>query len=120
MKYGKIFGKRVETIPQQTMATLQTYPWPGNVRELEHVIERAVIVSRGSRLELGDWLRQPAAMPCDSRQSTLAELERDYIIQVLELTGWRVSGEQGAAKVLGLKPTTLEARMKKLGIQRPK
>jgi formate hydrogenlyase transcriptional activator len=120
IKYGKSFGKRIETIPQQTMANLQAYLWPGNVRELEHVIERAVIISQGSRLELGDWLPQPVATPRDLRLSTLAELERDHIIQVLELTGWRVSGEHGAAKVLGLKPTTLEARMKKSGIQRPK
>ena len=120
MKYGKTLGKRIETIPQKTMDALQAYPWPGNVRELEHAIERAVILSQGPRLELGDWLSQPGVTTRDSRVLTLTEVDRDHIIAVLELTGWHVSGERGAAKLLGMRPTTLEARMKKLGIQRPR
>lgn len=118
LKYGTKLGKRVETISQKTMDALQAYPWPGNVRELENVIERAVIISRGSELELGEWLPKPGVSPRSMRVATLQELEREHIIQALELTGWKVSGEKGAAKLLGLKPTTLEARMKKLGIRR--
>jgi formate hydrogenlyase transcriptional activator len=118
MKYGAKLGKRVETIPQKTMGALQAYPWPGNVRELENVIERAVILSPGSELQLGEWLPKPGISPRSARVPTLQELEREHVMQVLELTGWRVSGDKGAARLLGLKPTTLEARMKKLGIKR--
>ncbi len=118
MKYGGKLGKRIETVPQRVMDALQAYPWPGNVRELENVIERAVIIGQGSELELGEWLPKPGVSPRSARLPTLQELEREHIIQVLELAGWRVSGEKGAAKLLGLKPTTLEARMKKLGIKR--
>ncbi len=117
-KYGTKLGKRIETIPQPTMEALKAYPWPGNIRELENVIERAVILSRGSQLELGEWLPKPGVSPQGTWIPTLEELEREHILHVLELTGWRVSGEKGAAKLLGLKPTTLEARMKKLGITR--
>lgn len=119
MKYSTKLGKRIETIPQKSMDALLAYPWPGNVRELENIIERAVITSSGSQLELGDWLPKPGSAP-GGRILALQELERQHILEVLELTGWRVSGEKGAAKLLGLRPTTLEARMKKLGIQRKK
>ena len=93
------------------------------MRELANVIERAVIISSGCLLELGDWLGsvaspQAGVMTSGSGVSTLEEIEREHICQVLELSGWQVSGEKGAAKLLGLKPTTLEARMKKLGIKR--
>ena len=116
-KYGTRLGKRIETIPKTTMDALRAYPWPGNVRELENVIERAVILSPGSQLDLGEWLLRPVVAR-GTRIPTLEELERDHIAAVLELTGWRVSGEKGAARLLGLKPTTLEARMKKLGMTR--
>ncbi len=118
MKYGKKLGKEINTIPQKTMEALKAYPWPGNVRELENIIERAIILSRESQLELGDWLPKPGVTPRGSRIQTLEELDRKHIMEILELAGWRVSGERGAAKILGLKTTTLEARMKKLGIQR--
>jgi formate hydrogenlyase transcriptional activator len=118
MRHGAKLGKRVETIPEKTMNALLDYSWPGNVRELENVIERAVIVSMGSQLELGEWLPKPGITEMGSRIIMLEELERAHIIKTLELTGWRVSGERGAAKLLGLKPTTLDARMKKLGITR--
>ncbi len=118
MKYGTKLGKRIETIPQKAMHVLLAYPWPGNVRELENVIERAVILSQGSQLELGEWLAKPAGSGRSEGLATLEELEREHIVRTLELTGWRVSGERGAANLLGLKPTTLESRMKKLGIQR--
>lgn len=118
MKYGTKLGKRIETIAEKTMAALQVYPWPGNLRELENIIERAVIISQGPELEFGEWLPKPGRSPCAAPIPTLEELEREHILKTLELTGWRVSGDRGAAKLLGLKPTTLEARMKKLGIQK--
>ncbi len=118
LKYNTSFGKKIEVIPPKIMEALQAYSWPGNVRELENIIERAVIISQGSRLELGEWLPKPSIAPRASRIPTLEELEREHIISVLETAGWRVSGERGAAKLLGMKPTTLEARMKKLGIER--
>ncbi len=119
-KYAANLGKSIETMPLATLARLQAYSWPGNVRELQHVIERTVIVSRGATLEFGDWLREPAAEtgPGKASVTTLEEMEREHILKTLEITGWRVSGENGAARLLGLKPTTLEARMKKLGIER--
>ncbi len=118
VKYGTKLGKKIKTISHKTMDALQAYPWPGNVRELENVIERAVIISQGFELQLGEWLPKPGERPRGARIPTLEELEREHIIKALDLSGWRVSGEKGAAKILGLKPTTLEARMKKLGIKR--
>ncbi len=119
MAYSTKMGKTVETIPKATMDALVAYPWPGNVRELRNVIERAVILSQGSRLELGDWLPKPSITSSGSKVLSLDEHERQHIVDVLEMTAWRVSGDNGAAELLGLKPTTLEARMQKLGITRP-
>lgn len=98
---------------------LQRYQWPGNIRELEHVIERAVILSEGPELEPIDWLPPSDSKSGVAKTMTLEEMERQHILDVLEQTSWRVSGDKGAAAILGLKPTTLEARMKKLGISRP-
>ena len=117
-KYGARTGKKIETIPQKVMEALQAYPWPGNVRELENIVERAVIISPGNRLQLGDWLQATGKPPGAAGKLTMEEVEKNHIIEVLELTDWRVSGQKGAAGILGLKPTTLEARMKKLGIER--
>ncbi len=117
-KYGAKTGKKIETIPQKVMDTLQAYHWPGNVRELENIIERAVIISGANQLELGDCFPKSGASSGALHIPTLEELEREHIIEVLELTGWRVSGKKGVAKILGIKPTTLEAKMKKLGIKR--
>lgn len=118
MKYASKVGKNIEVIPQKIIDTLLEYHWPGNVRELENVIERAVIISRGNQLSMGDWLPRTADVSGNKHLSTLAEVQKAHIIEVLKSTGWRVSGERGAAKILGMKATTLEARMKKLGIQR--
>lgn len=113
-------GKKIDRIPERMMTALQQYSWPGNIRELEHVIERAVILSEGPELEPIDWL-SPASSKVSGNEKTptLEEMERQHIRDVLEQTNWRVSGPTGAASVLGLKPTTLEARMKRLGIARP-
>lgn len=118
-KYAANMGKKIEKIPSGLMTTLQRYHWPGNIRELEHVIERAVILSEDTELAMVDWLSTPSQMGEKGTLPTLEELERDHIVRVLEHTSWRVSGEKGAAKILSLNPTTLEARMKKLGIVRP-
>jgi formate hydrogenlyase transcriptional activator len=99
------------------MAALQQYPWPGNVRELRNVIERAMITATERRLSV----RLPAvntAMPI--RSTKLQDVEREHIRSVLESTGWRVRGVAGAADRLGMRPTTLETRMAKLGLRRPR
>ena len=117
-KFSAKVGKRVSNIPKRVINSLQSYDWPGNIRELENVIERAVILSSTQTLELGDWIPKKPASALQGEFDTLAEFERKYILSVLQKTSWRVSGEKGAAKVLGMKPTTLESRMKKLGIKR--
>lgn len=112
-------GKKVNTIPSKVMDALTAYDWPGNIRELENIIERAMILSRNGAIEYGDWM--PMAKEVESAKSKLLRLddvEKEHIIEVLKQTNWKVSGEKGAAKILGLNATTLEARMKKLGIKR--
>src|SRR5512139_3827523 len=111
-------GKHIQSIPKRSLEALQRYPWPGNARELRNVIEHAMIVSQGTTLEVRPPTPVVADRSNDSRN--LQEVERRHILSVLEETGWRVAGKAGGAEVLGLKPTTLEARMKKLGIHRPK
>jgi len=117
-KYAPKVGKKIETVSQDILDTLEAYFWPGNVRELENIIERALIISPGNKLILGDWLPKSETISDKLQVPTLEELERGHILEVLEKTNWRISGEKGAAKILGLKRTTLEARMQKLGIFR--
>lgn len=119
-KLGRRIGRPIEAISPQVLDALMAYDWPGNVRELEHVIERGVILCHDGRLDLGAWLPRTATAVRGRTLQTLEAHERDYIVEVLQHAGWRVSGAQGAAKLLGLKPTTLEARMHKLGIRRPR
>jgi PAS domain S-box-containing protein len=116
-KYATKYGKTITMVPEQTMQTLTQYSWPGNIRELQHLIERAVILTSGPVLEIGDWFVEPGHAAL-TPVATLEEVERAHILRTLEQTGWRVSGAKGAARLLGLPPTTLEARMKKLGITR--
>lgn len=117
-KYEAKIGKKITHIPPKVMNALTTYDWPGNIRELENIVERALILSQGSTLEFGDWLPVQKKSNGNVNQQKLNDVERDHIIEVLNKTGWKVSGEKGAAKILGLNATTLEARMKKLGIRR--
>ena len=117
-EFSRLFGKPVETISKENLRALQRYPWPGNVRELRNVIERAVILTTTSHLiveapRLGERPMPQTAM-------TLSELEAEHIRAVLKSTGWRVRGSGGAAERLGVKPTTLESRMARLGIERKK
>jgi formate hydrogenlyase transcriptional activator len=98
------------------MDTLMRYSWPGNVRELRNVIERALILATDSKLRV----EIPNGANGKTIQgSTLEELERKYFLSILDKTGWRVRGKNGAAEILGLKPTTMASRMAKLGIRRP-
>ena len=101
------------------MKALQDYPWPGNVRELESVLERAVILCPGPVLLLADKL-EISSLPLASSMRTLEETERNQILKTLSQTRWRIEGKDGAAAILGLNPSTLRARMHKLGILRPK
>ena len=115
-RYAKKFRKEITSIPKETMAILQEYPWPGNVRELESIIERAVILCPGPVLQLADKLE---LSPLQSSMGTLEETERNQILKILSGTRWRIEGKNGAAAILGLHPSTLRARMHKLGIVRP-
>jgi len=115
-KYEKKMGKRVDQISHQSMLDLQRYAWPGNIRELRNVIERALILSSGRTLEVSPPHGTVAENPGDLN---LEDVERRHITGVLQQTGWRLSGQGGAAEILGLKRTTLQSKMKKLGIRRP-
>lgn len=114
-EFGKVFGKTIERIPTKNMEALKNYHWPGNIRELRNVVERAMILSTDATLVV-DLPDRPAMGI--TLLSSLAEMERAHILAVLDRTGWRVRGKGGTASVLGLKPTTLESKMKKLGIKR--
>ena len=123
-------GKQIETIPQSVINVLQNYDWPGNVRELKNVIERAVIVTQGSKLQLTDTFErltprdqsQPSVAHADEdvEGETLEESEYRLILRTLKKVHWRVEGPGGAAELLNVHASTLRSRMKKLGIVRPK
>ena len=117
-KHSKKLGKRIETISPQDMNKLIEYNWTGNVRELENIIERAIIVSPTKNLNLKDSFSRAKVNGSNKGFQSLQDMERNYILEVLESTNWRVSGPKGAAKILGLVPSTLEFRMKKLNINR--
>ncbi|MBV9123749.1 MAG: sigma 54-interacting transcriptional regulator [Planctomycetes bacterium] len=146
-RFARRMGRRIESIPSAVMDTLVHYPWPGNIRELQNVIERAVILSPGPVLQVPltdlqppeDWsqesgnrtqesgvsgqgsssLTPESCPPTPGKAVTLADAERDHILKVLRETGWVLGGPNGAAARLGMKRTTLQSRMKKLGILRP-
>jgi transcriptional regulator with GAF, ATPase, and Fis domain len=115
-EFSKSFGKRIDSISRENMELLQRYPWPGNIRELRNVVERAMIVAVGHNLTIAI----PAQPPSSLRRSVkLVDVEREHVLSVVEGCGWRIRGVDGAAERLGLRPTTLETRMAKLGIKRP-
>ncbi|RLB80911.1 MAG: Fis family transcriptional regulator [Deltaproteobacteria bacterium] len=115
-EFGDTMGKRVKAISRNSLDAMRRYHWPGNVRELRNVIERAMITSKGRTLSVELPVTFSGGIPSDL---TLEESERRHILNVLENTGWRIRGRNGAAEILGLKPTTLYSKMKKLGIHRP-
>jgi chemotaxis protein methyltransferase CheR len=117
-KISRRLGKSIESIPVSVMNALLDYQWPGNVRELENILERAVINSSGPKFRLVDELQKPHK-DLTTAKKTLNEVERDYIVRVLEQTNWKVSGPNGAAEILGLDRSTLRARMRKLDIRQP-
>jgi transcriptional regulator with GAF, ATPase, and Fis domain len=109
-------GKRIETITDENIRELQRYSWPGNVRELRNVVERAMILVTGSRLSIA----VPRTTISASRSTRIEDVEREHIRAVLERVSWRIRGAGGAAEQLGLPPTTLETRMSRLGLVRPR
>jgi transcriptional regulator with GAF, ATPase, and Fis domain len=124
-KHQSKVGKTIQGIPAHSMDALQAYTWPGNVRELENLVERALILSRGETLIFDRNLLPatpvptPSAAKDSSAQGSLQAIEREHIVAVLEQSGWKIDGAGHAAERLGLKPSTLRFRMKKLGIERP-
>ena len=130
-RFARQFGKQISGVAQDTMELLSRYDWPGNIRELQNVIERAVVLSKGTVLRLGsDLLPARSAAPAEeimsfanahsaaSPNSTLEQVEKRHILNILEQTSWVIEGNHGAAKILDLHPNTLRSRMKKLGINR--
>jgi transcriptional regulator with GAF, ATPase, and Fis domain len=116
-EFSQRFSKRIDSIPKDNLAELQRYVWPGNIRELRNVVERAMIVATGPELRVA--LPVPAH-ETGTRSANLADIEKEHIRTVLERVGWRIRGPAGAAARLGLPPTTLETRMAKLGLSRPR
>jgi formate hydrogenlyase transcriptional activator len=134
-RYAVRIGRRIERIPAAVLARLAAYSWPGNIRELENVIERAVILSTGPELEVAAELMpavpaaaaakafqpRPAAevnIDQTSADRSLAQTQKERIVDVLKQTNWRIEGPNGAAAILKLNPSTLRSRMKKLGVER--
>jgi formate hydrogenlyase transcriptional activator len=121
-KLSRRMNKRIETIPEESMSAMMRYRWPGNIRELENFVERAVILTKGTILNAPVWELEhetAAENSSDSRPTTMEAAEREHILEALRATNWTISGPQGAAARLGMKRTTLQSRMKKLGISRP-
>jgi transcriptional regulator with GAF, ATPase, and Fis domain len=119
-------GKSFDEVSARAMDALTAYDWPGNVRELRNIIERAMILSPGTALKLDNWFPGNAeftgtsSRTHDRKSETIAEVERAHIEKVLQACDWKIRGKDGAAEYLGLKRTTLQSRMKKLGIDRPR
>jgi transcriptional regulator with GAF, ATPase, and Fis domain len=133
-KCAKKLGRQVHTVGEDVLRQLSNYSWPGNVRELQNVIERAVILSPGDTLVLAEKLPAAAAatahvktiktIPIEAAREadsagTLDVVERRHIESILNQAQWLIEGERGAARILGMSPSTLRSRMQKLGIQRP-
>ena len=117
-KFARRMNKHIETIPTGTMTALSRYHWPGNVRELENLIERAVILSQGTELHVPLPELKATAIEGTSFVTTLEAAEREHIVRALQAAKWVIGGPSGAAVKLGMKRTTLQSRMQKLGISR--
>jgi DNA-binding NtrC family response regulator len=113
-------GRKVSAVPKKVMDNLMEYHWPGNIRELSNVVERAYVLSTGSKLDIGSWFNPSKGTSLqDQGILPLQENEMQHILRALKHTKWRIRGKNGAAELLKINPTTLESRMKKLGIERP-
>lgn len=118
-KFAQRMKKQIETIPCESMTALQEYSWPGNIRELENFIERAVILSQTTDLEVPvSELKRPTTT-ADRVAISLEGAERQHILKALHEARWIIGGRDGAAAKLGIKRTTLNSKMQKLGISRP-
>jgi PAS domain S-box-containing protein len=117
-RFSQKVGRRISSISPGSLRILQDYAWPGNVRELANVLERAVINTSGTVLRIVDHFEEIRVEEPSQANKTLEEIEKEYIIRILENTGWRIDGSKGAAKILGLNPSTLRTRMAKLRIQK--
>jgi transcriptional regulator with GAF, ATPase, and Fis domain len=117
-EFSKSFGKRIDAISRASMDALQRHPWPGNIRELRNVVERAMIVCVGHHLTV-EMPARSSASSVVRRSDKLSDVEKEHVLKVVESCRWRIRGVDGAAQRLGLRPTTLETRMAKLGIMRP-
>jgi transcriptional regulator with GAF, ATPase, and Fis domain len=119
-RFSQQMGKAIRTVPSDELKKLLDYHWPGNVRELRHFVERAVILASGEKISFSGLDHSNGSLPSQDNGTmrSLADVEKEYISKVLVNTQWRISGPHGASSILGLKPTTLLFRMKKLGITR--
>ena len=120
-EFGRNYGKNIQNISKSTIAKLQEYDWPGNIRELRNVLERAVLATRGDKLHLKEiyGLSENQISPKPENENmTLEEVERQHIVKALKECKGKISGDNGAAKILGLHPNTLRFRIQKLGIKR--
>jgi transcriptional regulator with GAF, ATPase, and Fis domain len=120
-RFARVQCKAIDRVPQAVLDELMAHDWPGNIRELENIVERAAIGSTDGTLRLAERLTASTSSPAAGAgyQGTLQDFERRYILEVLEMSRWRIEGDRAAAERLGLHPNTLRFRMRKLGIQRP-
>ncbi|MBW1608826.1 MAG: sigma 54-interacting transcriptional regulator, partial [Deltaproteobacteria bacterium] len=116
IQLSRKMGKRITEIPKHAMQKLQRYPWPGNVRELKHTVESTLIAAQGQKLDF-DLPQAESTVITDFK--SFEEMERDYILQVLKAKNWKIGGKDSAASILGMPPSTLRSRMKKLGLKKP-
>ena len=119
--FARRMNRVIETIPSETMEALIRYSWPGNIRELQNLVEHSVILSSGStlRMPLTGLQSSAPASPIGTKRGTMEEVEREHILAILKETKWVISGARGAATRLGMNRSTLQFRMKRLGIVRP-
>jgi transcriptional regulator with GAF, ATPase, and Fis domain len=122
-RLGRQLGKTVTRVSLGTLPALERYDWPGNIRELENVLQQAIILSQDGVLDLSQFVGESIELAVPPRQApapqALVDVERDHIRRVLDGAGWRIEGQTGAARTLGLRPSTLRTRMQKLGLRRP-